>query len=344
MTMIKNREPRARTASSTSASKAASRRALHYGESLGLLALFALVSIFFSVYSKTSSTFPTSANLDNLLSSQVGQTIIALAVLIPLVAGYFDLSVGATAGLASIANAAAMSRHDIPLVWAILIGIAVGALVGLVNAVLVARVGINSIIVTLGTTTVISGIVQWYTDGLPINANIAPSLLNFGSQKWIGLPRPVFLLIVVLLVLWYVLEQTPFGRYLRFIGANPRSSQLVGLKVQRLAFSSFIISGATAGVAGVALTATTGGANPQSGPSYLFPALAAVYLGSTAFRPGRFNLWGTLLGVFFVAVAVSGLSLAGADPWVQPVFNGVALLVAVALSTLIRRQRTRPVT
>jgi ribose transport system permease protein len=134
---------------------------------------------------------------------------------------------------------------------------------------------------------------------------------------------------------------TPFGRELESIGDNPRAARLVGLNVRRSGFLVFIASALLAAVGGIILTTRLGGADPTAGTSYLFPAFAAVFLGATAFRVGRYNVWGTIVGVFLTAVAVNGIALYGAAGWVTPAFNGIALIIAVAVSTLAARRRAR---
>jgi ribose transport system permease protein len=308
-------------------------------EKTGLLLLLGLVIVVFSVLSPTSGTFPTVANTNTILAGQAVVCIVALAILVPLVAGNFDISVGANVGISSIATAAALSDYKVSTVVAMMAGATVGTIVGLVNGVLVAYLDLNSIITTLATGTIITGLVQWYTDGLPITADIPIGFANFGSLKWHGIPRPAYLLVAVTLGAWYLLDHTPFGRYLSAIGVNRRAARLVGVGVRRTVMMSFVAGGFLAGVAGVLATSRSGGGNPQLGPSYLFPALAAVALGATVIKPGRYNVFGTIVGVFFVAVTVSGLTLAGVKDWVQPVFNGVALLIAISLASFVKRRR-----
>jgi ribose transport system permease protein len=211
-------------------------------------------------------------------------------------------------------------------------------LIGLLNGVLVAAFGMNSFVSTLGVATLLGGLIQWYTGGLAI-IGIDPALTQFGSGNWNGIPLVIAVVVLVVAGAWYLLTQTPFGRAIYAIGSNPRAANLVGLPRQRYTLIAFAASGALAGVAGVILTARTGGANPDTGTYLLFPALAAVFLGATAINPGRFNVFGTIVGVLFVSVSVSGLTLAGAQNWVDPVFNGAALLVAVFLSSALRRRR-----
>ena len=145
--------------------------------------------------------------------------------------------------------------------------------------------------------------------------------------------------IIVGLVVWYTLAHTPFGRYLESIGSNEEAARLVGINVTRMIWASFVISGVLGAIAGVLETSRAGSASAETGAAFLFPAFTAVFLGATTIRPGRYNVWGTLVGTYFVAISVSGLTLLGANIWVSPTFNGVALLVAVALSPLIARAR-----
>jgi ribose transport system permease protein len=146
-------------------------------------------------------------------------------------------------------------------------------------------------------------------------------------------------MVPVLLICWFLLENTPFGRYLQAVASNRRSAKLVGIPVDRAAFGAFLLSGLLAGIAGVLLTARSGAADSTTGPSYLFPALTAVFLGATAIHPGRPNMWGTTIGIFFIAFALSGLSLMGASSWAPDVFNGVALVVAASLASVFARRR-----
>jgi ribose transport system permease protein len=163
--------------------------------------------------------------------------------------------------------------------------------------------------------------------------------VNFGTLNWLGIPRVVWLLAAVALGIGYVLRHTVFGRQLLSVGANPRSARLVGISVPLVVLMSFVLAGALAGIAGTVELARTGSGNPQVGSGYTLSALAAAFLGSTTIRPGRFNVPGTLVGVVFVAFSVNGLTLAGAADWVDPVFTGTALAVAVTLSTVLGRRR-----
>ena len=309
-----------------------------WGERLGLPILLALIVIFFSVFPASSRAFFSVANLTIVLANQSVIMLVAIALMFPLIAGHFDFSVGAMTVLAAVVCAGANVRLGLPLAVSILLAVAATLVIGLANGILVARFGLNSFVSTLGAATLIGGLIQWYTGGQAI-VGIDAALLQFGSRQWFGVPRVVFVVLIVGVAAWYLLGHTPFGRALYAIGSNPRSADLVGLPRMRYTLFTFATSGLLAGIAGVVLTARTGGANPDAGTYLIFPALAAVFLGATAIIPGRFNVIGTVIGVLFVAVSVSGLTLAGAQNWVDAVFNGAALIIAVFVSSYLRRRR-----
>ena len=313
---------------------------LDFTERYALVVLFIAVLVFFSVWSKTSSTFPHAANIKNVLGGEAYSGILALAIMIPLVCGEFDFSVGNSAGLTQVLCAGFMARLSMAVPLAILVPIGIGAFIGLSNGNTVARIGVNSLIVTLGISSVLLGIVQWYTNGQSISNNISPWLTNIATDQWFGLPVTLYILVVAALLVYYMLEHTPYGRYLYSIGSNRDAARLVGLRVERYVLLAFVMSGTLAGVAGVLLVARSGGGNPQAGQIIdTLQALAAAYLGATAIKPGRFNVLGTMIAIYFLAFTVTGLSLAGVADWINSVFDGGALFVAVLVSTIIGRRR-----
>lgn len=308
-------------------------------ERFALPALLVVLFAMFSVLPASSETFTTLINIRTVFSEQSVITLLALALLFPLTAGYIDFSVAAIATFASIGTASAMSRFDTSVGVAVTVGIVLGIAVGVVNGILIARLKLNGFITTLAMATLLGGIIQWYTGSVAIVTGISPTLTSFGSLTWLGIPRVLFLVVLTAVVAWYVLTQTPLGRRLAAVGANANASRLVGVDVERTAFGAFIISGAIAGLAGAVIVARTGSATVEGSTSLLFPALAAVFLGATAITPGRPNVLGAVVGVLFVAFSVNGLTLAGAASWVDPVFNGAALIVAIGLSSYLSRRR-----
>jgi ribose transport system permease protein len=312
---------------------------LAFLEKYALAVLLALLCLFFSMYGSTAETFPSVANIRNIFGNESVVAVAALASIVPLTCGQFDLSVGAVLGLSSIVTGSAAATHHLPVAVAVVAGVVSGAVVGMFNGWLVAYRGVNPLIATLGASTLVAGLVSLYTNNEVLSVGIPESLTNLGSGQLLGVPRTTYALVLVAVLVYYLLRHTPYGRYLASVGASPTSARLVGLNVPRMILSSFVLSGALSGVAGVLLLARAGTANPQVGPGFTLAALSAAFLGATAIRPGTFNVVGTLLGVLFVAVSVNGFVLAGAADWVEPTFNGAALLVAVTLSTAIARRR-----
>jgi ribose transport system permease protein len=308
-------------------------------ERFGLLILLILAVIVFSIL--RPDTFATAANWRSIAVSQSVLAVAAMALIVPLIGGRFDVSVGAIIGITSIATASAMSRYNLPLLLATVIGVGFGAFIGIVNGTLVSRLGVNSIICTLGIATVLAGLVSWWTNGVPISSGLSDTLTNLSVRTILEVPALFLVMLVICTATWYLLTQTPYGRHLAAVGSNLTAARLTGVSVTRVVFLSFVTSGTLAGIAGVLQIAALGNGNPQvGGLSFILPALAAVFLGATTWKPGRYNVPGTLLSLFFLGTMVSGLVLLGARPWITSVFNGSAVVVAIVLSAQIRRHRT----
>jgi ribose transport system permease protein len=307
-------------------------------ERWALVALLVVSFVFFALDGATSQTFLSAPNLRNVLGSQAVIGVLALASLPPLIAREFDLSVGSVCVLASIVIAKCMAEASLPLGAAIVIGVGVGAAIGLMNGWLVAYLRVNALIATLGVSTVIAGVVQATTNGNSIVSGISPDLVSFGAGHWLGLPRTVYALAFVGAVIAYTLVQTPYGRYLHFVGSSPASTRLVGVNVERTVLGSFLISGLLSGLAGALLIAQNGNATPQPGADLTLTAISAAFLGATAIRAGRFNVIGTIVAIFFLAFSVNGLTLLGVDAWINGVFTGAALVIAVAIAALLGRR------
>lgn len=307
-------------------------------ERFGLLIALVALLVAFSV-SNIGPLFRSSANIDNLLTGEAVVGIIALAMVPPLVAGHFDLSVASIAAVSNIAVASAIGKHGLPVVAGILVGVVAGALIGLVNGFLVAKLRLSAFIVTFGAYILLDGLTTLYTGGAQIVSGIPASLGAWSGKNTLGVPRPFLALLLVALLLWLALSNLPWGRYLAAIGSNEAASRLVGISVDRAVWVAFVVSGVLAGAGGALLTSVLGAGDPTAAQSYLFPAFAAVFLGSTVIRPGAYNVLGTLIGVYFVGTGVSGLSLMGVQTWVQSVFNGGALILAVALAAYLARAR-----
>jgi ribose transport system permease protein len=311
---------------------------LGLAERYALVVLLGVLLIVFAVLPSTSDTFLTAANLRNVAANESVIAIAALAAMVPLLAGQFDVSIGAILGMAQIAVASAMA-HGVPLAGAIAIALACALVVGVINGWLVAYLGVNSFIITLAMATLLGGLVSLYTHDQVILQGVSQDLVDFGSGNLLGVPRVTWLVALVALLVAYGISWTLQGRRLVSVGSNVRAARLVGMPVNRIMLASFVVAALLAGIAGVLQVARTGTGNPQIGNAYTLAALSAAFLGASTIRPGRFNVPGTLIGVAFVAFSVNGLTLAGAADWVDPVFTGTALAVAVALSTILGRRR-----
>ncbi|UFS58329.1 ABC transporter permease [Subtercola endophyticus] len=301
----------------------------------GIYILVALIIIYSILL---PSTFPTRQTFVGVAGDQAVTAIVALALIVPLAAGVFDLSVAALLG-ATVAFVVWLQAHGFDPVSSIVIAVAAGLVIGIVNAFVVVKLRVNSFIATLGMSSILAAAAYWLTDGRTIVEGIAPSFLTLGRNQLLGVPLPVWYLLVIALVLWYVLEFTSFGRFLYATGANPRASRLAGVRTDRLVVQSLLISALLASVAGVILAAKVGVASPEIGPSYLLPGFAAAFLGSTQIKPGRVNVLGTIVAVYLLAVGVKGLQLLGAENYLSSLFNGIALIVAVALAARSSRQK-----
>jgi ribose transport system permease protein len=307
-------------------------------EAYAFLGLLVAAFVFFSVWPTTAAVFPTTANLQILFGSSTVVAIVALASLVPLVCNEWDLSVGASAALASVFAAVALTEGT-STVLAIALAVGIGVAVGLVNAALVTRLNVNAVITTLGISIIIAGIITLKTGGITIAGAIPTAVTDFGTLTWFGIPRSVVALAVVAALVYYLLEHTPYGRYLYALGSNRSAARLTGIRIKMVVGTTFVIAGALCGAAGVLQVARAGGANPRLAEAILLPALAAAFLSAAAIRPGRYNVGGVLVSVYFLAVLNNGLNLAGAPEYVSSFVNGGALIVGVGVAARLGGRR-----
>ncbi|MGH2715668.1 MAG: ABC transporter permease [Thermoleophilaceae bacterium] len=301
---------------------------------LGLPAAWVLVIVLFGALEP--DTFLTTANLQSILGSQAVLVVLTLGLLFPLTAGDYDLSVASTLTLAAMIVALLNGQHGWPVLTAILVALAAATLVGVVNGAIVVLLELESLVITLASGTFVSGLVLWISDSNTIGG-ISDRLVD-PVIVWdlLGIPLSFFYGLVLCVAVWLVFEHAPLGRRLLFAGRGREVARLSGVEVGRIRFGALVTSGAFAGLAGVLYAGTTGSADPSSGASFLLPAFAAAFLGATAIVPGRFNPWGALIAVYFLVTGVTGLQLLGVESFVQQLFYGGALILAVALPRLAR--------
>ncbi len=283
-------------------------------------------------------TFATADNVQNIFGSQAVLLLLAFAIVLPLTAGDFDLSIASLMGLSAVLVAKLNTVHGWPILVAIVAALVVGVIVGLINGGLIVGLGIDSFIVTLGIGTFLLGVTDWLSDSQTISG-VSNVLVDWTvNNRFLGVSMGFWYGVVICVLLWFLLEHTPLGRRLLFVGRNRNVSRLSGVRVNRLRIGALVGSSVLAVLAGVIYVGSQGGVDPSSGQSFLLPAFAAAYLGATAISPGRFNAWGTFIAVYFLVTGITGLQLLGAQSFVQNLFYGGALVLAVALSRIIRRR------
>ena len=303
----------------------------------GLLILLLVLLVVFSLL--RPETFPTLFNAKSILNNKSVQALVALAVFIPMTANHFDLSAGFNLGISQVL-AIGLQGQGLPWWAAVIAVLLMGALVGLVNGVLVTWVRIDSFIATLGTGTVLYGLNAWYTGGQQVLADLPRPFLAISGTLG-PVPLPALYTLFVSLILWLVFEYLPLGRYLYVLGASPRTAELNGISARRYVTLGFVTAGALASFAGIVLQSQLQLGQSSVGQEYLLPAFTAALLGATSVRPGRVNVWGTVLAVAVLAVTVAGLNQLGAPFFVEPLFNGSMLILAVGLAVQASQRRTR---
>lgn len=308
-------------------------------ERYALLAVWGVTCVIFGIL--RPDTFLTTSNFTTIFGSQAILVVLTLALLVPLTAGDYDLSVAATMGLSSMTLAILNVNHGWSIWLAVLAALVVGLVVGLINGALVVLLEIDSLIATLGTSTFIAGVILWISNSQTISG-ISDSLINIVVvDQWLGIPLEFYYGIALGIVMLYVFEFTPVGRRLLFVGRGRGVARLSGIRVPRLRWGAFAVSGVISAFAGVLYAGTLGSADPTSSLSFLLPAFAAAFLGATTIVPGRFNPIGSIAAVYFLVTGITGLQLLGVQTFVQQLFYGTALILAVALSQFARRRDAR---
>ncbi|MEA2386599.1 MAG: ribose transport system permease protein [Thermoleophilaceae bacterium] len=296
-----------------------------------ILVVWVAVIITFSIL--RPETFFTLANFQTIFGTQTVLLIVTLGLLVPLAAGEFDLSTGAVLGFASTMTA----YLNVVKGWPVLVAIGVvivGALtIGAINALLVVRVGVPSIVATLGTGTLLTGIGLGISGSIIIGG-VSDSLVEVTTTRVFGLPLAFYFGVLLCVAVWYVFMYTPLGRYMRFVAEGPEVARLSGLRVDGIRGGALVASAVISALAGITLVGSQGAADPSSGADFLLPAFAGAFLGAAAIRPGEFNPWGSFVAVYFLVTGITGLQLLGLAGWVEQVFYGASLLIAVTLSQI----------
>ncbi len=299
---------------------------------IGLIIVFALL---------LPSTFTGSQNFRAILGNNTTVALLAMAEMIVIATGNYDLSIAYNVGLMHITAMGLLTDAMLPWPLVVIATIGIGGLVGWINGVLVEYAKIDSFIATLGVGTILYGVGSWYTNGTQLVGNVPQAFADLNDSKLLTIPLPTYMVAAVAILAWVTLEHIPIGRQLYAIGSNRKAAVLTGIKARRMTMGAFVCSGLIVGLAGVLLAARLQVAQSSVGPEFLLPAFVGALLGATTVRPGRVNAWGTIIAVLVLAIGIAGLQQLGNSFFAEPIFQGAALIISVGLAGYAARRRNR---
>ncbi|HUH88260.1 MAG TPA: ABC transporter permease [Pusillimonas sp.] len=321
----------------TPAVAAPGRRQVQLGPAMQRYALLIALVVFIVVFSMLRpATFFTLGNLTTILSTQAALVILAIGVTIVLLVGEFDLSVASVMGMSATAVAYLTANASMDPALACVIALGMAVVVGLVNALFIVGLGINSFIVTLGMGTLVTGLAVGAFGSMTIGGLPIEFTTVFQTQIQ-GVQLSFLYMLAIGLCFYIALGFMPIGRSMFFTGNARKAAMLAGIRTDLIRAVSLVLAAVLSALAGIVLCGQTAAASPTIANAFLLPAYAAVFLGSTAFTPGRFNVWGTIWAVYFLAVGTTGLQFLGLQSWVVNVFEGAVLVLAVTFSAVFAR-------
>ena len=286
-------------------------------------------------------SFPTWLNVTTMLSSKAVMLVLSLALMVPMIAGDYDMSVGALMTFSAMMTAVMNVWWGWNIWLSVILTILIAAAIGAVTGFLCAIIELDPFVITMGMQTFLAGIVLLMSDAMTITGLDGALKQAVYSGRLFGISFVFYYAIILAAVLFYFFTFTAAGRRILIVGSNRNVARLSGINVKRVRFLCFVASGGLAGFAGVLYAGMLGAADPTSGLSYLMPSFAAVFLSTTMIIPGQFNPWGCVVAVYFLVTGTTGLSLMGISAAVQNVFYGAALVVAVACSVLVKRSQSK---
>ncbi len=308
-----------------------------FSRELGLVLLTVLVVAFFSIYRNV--TFASADNFSAILRNLTFEGILALGMMLMMVGGVFDLSVGAMASLAGVVTGALIKHAGWPVPLAVVCGFLAAGAGGLLNGFVVAKVRVNALITTLGTMGIFKGLALII--GGPSIGGLPPSFTALGQSEWLGIQTPVWILAGLTLVAHYCLAHTRFFRQFYYVGSNAKAAHLSGIPVERLQMIAFTLMGLLAGLAGIVFSARVATASSTLGDGAELGAITAVILGGASLTGGRGTAWGALAGVFFMALVKNILLILQVKSEWQSIILGIVLVVAVAVDSVLNRKQPR---
>jgi simple sugar transport system permease protein len=314
----------------------------------GAIALLAFIVFYFSTI---SGAFFTYGNFTDILRSISIVTLLALGVTFTLVVDGFDLSVGSTMSLATVVTASLMVWFELPIWLVLLLPLLVGVLVGVVNSFLIVVIGIPDLLATLGMMYIVAGLQRTYTEGYSIYNNMpltsggtAPGQLSeaflwIGQGKMLGLPVPVWIMLVMVLATYVVLNHTRWGRILHMTGGNAEAATLAGVNVKKVKFAAYVISGIFASMAGILFTARVGSGQIDAGAPLMMEAVAAVFVGYSVLGAGKPNALGTFFGAAVIGILLNGLTILNLPYYAFDIIKGGVLVIALAVTYVYAKHK-----
>lgn len=306
---------------------------------IGALYVWLVIIAVFAIWSP--DTFLSVDTVRNILNQNAVTGLVALGLVMPLSAGIFDLSIGATIALSGIVAAWFIGNTSISPVLAALLGVACALVVGVFNSVVVVGMRVDSFIATLASGSIVSAVAIGISGNQLMLTGSTGPFAEFAQGTFLGVTLPVYYMLAVMIILGTLLQKTVLGRQIYATGFDGETARLAGIHTRRLRTLSMLVSAGLAGVAGIALASTLGAGSPTQGPTYLLPGFAAAFLGATQFQPGRFNTWGTVVAVLMIGTGQTGITLVGAPSWAPDVFLGLVLIIAVSVTGVERRSHHR---
>lgn len=295
---------------------------IKYKSLVGLIVLCLIISIL-------TPRFLTITNLRNVFTQVSVNAVIAAGMTFVILTGGIDLSVGSVLAVSG-AVAAAIIKSNGNVALAVIAALIVGALIGLINGIIISKGKIQAFIATLATMTVFRGVTYVYTNGTPVSG-LSQNFAVIGNEKLLGMPIPVIITIAVFLISYYLLNQVRYGRYVYALGGNEDSARLSGINTPSVKTIVYVISGIMASISGIIVTSRIGSASPNAGSGFELDAIAAVVLGGTSLAGGEGSIFGTIIGAVIIGVLNNGLNLMNVSPFYQLIVKGLVILLAVLI-------------
>jgi ribose transport system permease protein len=302
------------------------------------LYLWALIIIIFAVW--IPDLFLNMVTVRSVASAQSVVAILAIAATISLASGAFDISIGAVANLSTVTAVSLQSVYGWGMWSSIFVALGIGVVVGFINGFVIVVLRVNAVVATLGMSSILLAMQEIVAKSSQPPLPSDPQWADLTITRVGGFQIMVFYMLVIAVIAWWVMAHTPAGRYVHAVGSNPDAARLSGIKTGKWQWLALIATSTLCALAGVLYGSAYGPALTY-GPSLLLPAFAAAFLGSTQLKPGRYNIWGTLIAVFVLATGVQGLQLVTGVGWLSELFSGLALIIAVGLAGWRQRGTAR---